>query len=157
MSNTMQNAIEDAVQSQVAAKLGIMDCITPAMRAALEAKFNALPIEVRSFVSNEYKGLSVAELYIVRQMRKEANAKLASNDRPVWYNTLSTWAPSLLSSDKTVKEHAEKQLRTLAESLDSKESATLVKKYKQQTDRTSNDSLVKQLCGIFGIETATIK
>lgn len=154
---TLGNAVSAAVNDLTASKKSILECLSTEMRAALESKFMTLPIEVRSTIASTYPTLGTAEQYIVRQMRREANAKLASNQRPIWFNKLVLNAASLQSGDKVVREYAEKELRQLAEELDAKESATLVKKYKVSKDMTSENSHIKQLCGIFGIEPATIK
>jgi hypothetical protein len=154
--STIQNAIAEVVVESTS-NTGILDKISTEQKAALEAKFNALPIEVRSTVAAKYPGMSTVALYIVRQVVKEANSKLASNQRPVWYNVLLINAPALFSGDKTVKEYAEKQLRNLAEDIDSKESVSLLRKYKNNTDRNTSDPHIKQLAGIFGVEVTTLK
>lgn len=125
-------------------------------QAALEAKMLALPIEVRSAMSSKYPNLSYIEAYIVRQMVREANGRLASQKRPVWYNTLNINAGSLKSSNKEIVTYSDKQLRELADSIDSKESLTLLKKYKTAHDLTSKDAHIVQLCGIFGVSPANL-
>jgi len=155
--NNMKQAIEEAVVESTPSK-NVTEFLSVEQRAALEAKFLTLPIEVRSAASMKYgANLGNVALYIIRQAVKEANGKLASQHRPIWYNTLLTNAASLNSGSEEIRKWAEKQLRELAEELDSKESATLLKKYKNSKDMTSKDSHIIQLCGIFGVETATLK
>jgi len=96
-------------------------------------------------------------MYIVRQMVREANGKLASNKRPVWFNTITINVDSLKSGDNAVREYGEKKLRELAEEIDSKESTTLLKKYKNTKDLTSKSDIIVQLCGIFGISPDSLK
>lgn len=153
MSNTMQNAVQDAVSelsSNVEAQL------TVEQKAALESKFNALPPEVRSSVASKYPQLTVVGQYIVRQMVKEANGKMASQQRPIWFTKLELNAASLISKEPAISEYAEEQLRGLAEELDSKESVTLIKKYKNTHDMTSKDARIVRLAGIFGVNPTNI-
>ena len=149
----LQNAITEVtaeLSHNVEAQLSVEQ------KAALEAKFNALPIEVRSSVAAKYPQLTTVGMYIVRQMVKEANGKMASQQRPVWFSKLELNAASLKSNEPAIKEYAEKQLRELAEELDSKESSTLLKKYKNTHDKTSKDAHIIKLCGIFGVNPSTI-
>jgi hypothetical protein len=146
-------AITEAVQ---ASTTNIVAALTIEQQAALESKFNALPEEVRSSYAVKYASMSTVQMYIVRQMVREANGKLASNNRPKWYAQLELNAASLKSKEVAIASYAEKQLRELAESIDSKESTTLLKKYKTAHDTTSKDEHVKQLCGIFGVNPQTI-
>ena len=87
MSNTMKDAVSEAMQElshDVLAQLSVEQL------AALESKFMALPIEVRSACTSKYPNLSFAGAYIVRQAVKEANGRLASQKRPGWYIVLDT-------------------------------------------------------------------
>src|SRR5690349_16206731 len=99
--STIQNAISEAVVSENSQS--ILERLSTEQRAALESKFNALPIEVRSTMASKYQGFPTVLLYIMRQVVREANSKLASNQRPVWYNLLLVNAPALKSGDKTVR------------------------------------------------------
>lgn len=157
MANSIEKAITAAV-IEVTPSKDVLSHLSVEQRAALESKFLLLPIEVRSAVALKYGSqYSNAALYIIRQAVKEANGKLASNHRPVWYNTLITNAASLQSGNEEIRNWAEKQLRNLAEELDSKESATLLKKYKNSKDLTTKDAHIVQLCGIFGVEPVGLK
>ena len=146
-------AVIEAVEASTA---NIVTALTIEQQAALESKFNALPEEVRSAYAVKYASMSTVQMYIVRQMVREANGKLASNNRPKWYAALELNAASLRSKEHAIAAYAEKQLRELAESIDSKESTTLLKKYKTTHDTTSKDAHVVQLCGIFGVNPAGI-
>lgn len=144
----MKDAITEAIaemSKDVIAQLSVEQ------QAALESKYNALAEEVRSSFNSKYPQLTIVGRYIVRQMVKEANGKLASQMRPKWYITLELNAASLKSKESAISEYARKQLSELAESIDSKESTTLLKKYKQSKDLTSKDAHIVDLCGIFGI------
>jgi hypothetical protein len=150
---TLKEQLTEAINAQSSS---LIAQLSVEQQAALEAKMLALPIEVRSAMSSKYPSLSNVEAYIVRQMVREANGKLASQKRPVWYNTLNVNAGSLKSSNKDIVAYSDKQLRDLAESIDSKESLTLLKKYKTAHDLTSKDAHVVQLCGIFGVSPANL-
>ena len=126
-------------------------------KAALESKFNTLAPEIRSATSTKYPMLSVVGCYIIRQMVKEANGKMASEKRPGWYLTLKSHARTLRSGDEAVRNWSKKTLEELAEQIDSKESTTLLKKYKNETDQTTESAEIKQLAGIFGVSPATLK
>jgi hypothetical protein len=134
----------------------VLSKLSVEQQAALESKFMALDVDIRSAIASKYPGMTFAGMYLVRQAVKEANGKLASQKRPIWFAKLGMEASALKSGEKTIREYAEKQLRELAEELDGKESATLLKKYKASKDTTSKDAHIIQLCGIFGVNPATI-
>lgn len=150
---TLKDQLTAVVTEQTAS---IMAQLNVEQQAALESKLLALPIEVRSAMASKYPNLSNVEAYIVRQMVREANGRMASQKRPIWYATLKTNAESLRSDNKDVKAYSEKSLRDLAEELDTKESVGLLKKYKQSKDTTSKDVHIVQLCGIFGVSPANL-
>lgn len=146
-------AITEAVVGQVA---DVLAHLSVEQKAALESKFNMLAPEVRSSVASKYPAVSTVGLYVIRQMVKEANNAMASKMRPQWYNTLTLNAASLKSGEQAIREYAEKQLRELADSIDSKESVTLLKKYKQSKDTTSKDAHIVKLAGIFGVNPVAL-
>lgn len=151
---TLESQLSKAVSelgNSIEAKLDVPQ------KAALESKFNALPDEVRSAIASKYPGMSIVGMYLVRQAIKEANGKLASNKRPEWYSALKLNASSLLSGDESVRAYGEKMLRQLAEEIDTKESVNLLKKYKHEKDMTTTSPAIKQLAGIFGVSSETLK
>ena len=157
MSNTMQNALANAVSEAITEQTAdVLAQLTVEQKAALESKWNTLAPEVRSSVATKYPALTTVGLYVVRQMVKEANNAMASKMRPQWFNTLTLNAASLKSGEAAIREYAEKQLRELADSIDSKESTTLLKKYKQHKDATSKDAHIVQLAGIFGVNPVSL-
>jgi hypothetical protein len=152
-----QETLKDQLTAVVAEQThSVIAMLTVEQQAALEAKLLALPIEVRSSLAAKYPTLSNVEAYIIRQMVREANGRLASNKRPVWYSILKTNADSLRSSNKDVATWAETQLRNLAEEIDTKESINLLKKYKVSQDTNSKDAHIVKLCGIFGVSPANL-
>ena len=153
MANTITEAITDAVVGQVA---DVLAHLSVEQKAALESKFNMLAPEVRSAVASKYPAVSTVGLYVIRQMVKEANNAMASKMRPQWYNTLTLNAASIKSGEQAIREYAEKQLLALAEEIDSKESVTLLKKYKNAHDLTSKDQHVVKLAGIFGVNPVSL-
>ena len=150
---TLKDQLTTVVTEQTAS---IMAQLSVEQQAALESKLISLPIEVRSAMSTRYPNLSNVEAYIVRQMVREANGRMASQKRPIWYATLKSHAEGIQSSNKDVASYNERALRSLAEELDSKESVSLLKKYKQSKDTTSKDAHIVQLCGIFGVSPANL-
>ena len=112
--------------------------------------------EVRSAVASKYPAVSTVGLYVIRQMVKEANNAMASKMRPQWYNTLTLNAASIKSGEAAIREYAEKQLLALAEEIDSKESVTLLKKYKNAHDLTSKDQHIVKLAGIFRVNPVSL-
>ncbi|MDR3392482.1 MAG: hypothetical protein P4L77_12195 [Sulfuriferula sp.] len=156
-SNTMQSQLESAITEAVSEQItDVLAHLSVEQKAALESKFNTLAPEVRSSVATKYPALSTVGLYVIRQMIREANNAMASKMRPQWFNTLTLNAASLKSGEIAIREYAEKQLRELAESIDSKESTTLLKKYKQSKDATSKDAHIVQLAGIFGVNPVSL-
>ena len=153
MTTNLKDAITEAT-AELSANIEAQ--LTVEQKAALESKFNAMAPEVRSAIATKYPSLTTVGMYIVRQAVREANGKMASQQRPVWFSKLELNAASLKSSEAAIREYAEKQLRELAEEIDSKESTTLLKKYKNTHDRTSKDEHIKQLCGIFGVNPVSL-
>ena len=155
--STTQATLKDQLTAVVAEQTkSVLNMLTVEQQAALESKLLTLPIEVRSSLAAKYPNLSNVEAYIVRQMVREANGKLASNKRPVWYSILKSNADSVQSTNKDVAGWARTQLMNLAEEIDSKESIGLLKKYKASKDTTSKDAHIVQLCGIFGVSPANL-
>jgi hypothetical protein len=153
MSNNIKEAIESAITEQTA---DVLAHLSVEQKAALESKFNMLAPEVRSSVASKYPAMSTVGLYVIRQMVKESNNAMASKLRPQWYNTLTLNAASLKSGEAAIRDYAEKMLKELADSIDSKESVTLLKKYKQSKDTTSKDAHIVQLAGIFGVNPVAL-
>ena len=152
-----QETLKDQLTAVVAEQTkSVITMLTVEQQAALEAKLLALPIEVRSAMASKYPNLNNVEAYIVRQMVREANGRLASQKRPVWYSILKTNSDSLRSQNKDVAGWAEAQLRNLAEEIDTKESINLLKKYKVAQDTNSKDAHIVKLCGIFGVSPANL-
>jgi hypothetical protein len=151
--NNIAVAITEAVETLSS---DVLSKLSTEQQAALESKFMALDVDIRSALASKYAGMTFTGMYVVRQMVKEANGRLASQKRPIWYGSLELNAASLKSKETTIREYAEKQLRILAEELDGKESATLLRKYKNAHDTTTKDAHIVQLCGIFGVSAATI-
>lgn len=157
MSNSIKQELSTAIVEAIAEQSSdVLMQLSVEQKAALESKWNMLAPEVRSSVATKYPTLSTVGLYVVRQMIKESNNAMASKMRPQWYNTLTLNAASLKSGEAAIREYAEKQLKSLADEIDSKESVTLIKKYKQSKDTTSKDQHIVQLCGIFGVSPASI-
>lgn len=155
MSQTIAAALTDAVK-EITPSNDVLTVLSAEQRGALEQKFLALPIEVRSSYASKHPQMSVAAMYILRQMVKESNGKLASVKRPVWFGILQIEAQNLRSTEESIRKYGERKLRDLAEQLDSKESATLLKKYKNTHDMTTKDAHIVQLAGIFGVSPATL-
>jgi len=154
-NETLANQLKDAVKESIPSN-NVLDMLSVEQRGAIESKFNALPQEVRSAVAAKYPTLTTVGWYVIRQMVKEANSKLASNMRPIWFQKLQLNATSLKSGEPAIREYAHKQLVELAEELDSKESVTLLKKYKNTHDMTTKDAHIVQLAGIFGVSPSNL-
>jgi len=112
----MRAAISEAIAEQVTGTESkgskLVDRISTEQRAALESKFNVLALEIRSAIASKYPGLSTVEMYMLRQMVKEANGKLASNRRPVWYNILTLNAASLKSGEESIRKYQSRSIET---------------------------------------------
>jgi hypothetical protein len=152
-NETLSNIVTETISAQTSS---VIAQLSVEQQAALESKLLTLPIEVRSSLAAKYPALSNVEAYIVRQMVKESNGKLASNKRPIWYSILNTNAASIGSTNKDVAAWAKKQLMELAEELDTKESIGLLRKYKVSKDTNSKDPHIIMLCGIFGVSSANL-
>lgn len=166
---TPEQAIQDAINAARAngTEYAIFSAylktlIEAEQRGALELKFLALAPESQSTMNVTFPQLKTYERYVVRQLRKEANGKLASNKRPEWQNTVNNNAAWLLSADDSLQKTGRNALLHLAEEIDAKESATCLKKYLVKyllsgSQRTKDDKHIVELCGIFGIDPSTLK
>lgn len=141
------DAVSEAIAEQTA---DVISKLSTEQQAALESKFIALPDEVRSSIAAKYPAMTFVGMYIVRQMIKEANGRLASQKKPVWYAKLESGAARLKRTGTDM------ELRELCEEFDSKIAIDLLKKYKTAHDTTSKDAHIVQLCGIFGVNPATL-
>lgn len=138
----------------------ILDFLDAEQLAALELKYNTLDQEVRVSNDKRYSELkTVAERFIARSMVKVANSQLASKKRPGWYSIILMWAPSFqhLSADNPNKKLAVEKLKELSEQFDSKEATTLLKKFKNAQDVTSETPWIKEVCAVFGVDPKNLK
>jgi hypothetical protein len=152
-NDTIGISIKEAVQSLSA---DVLSKLSVEQQAALESKFMSLDVDIRSNLASKFPEMSFLGMYVYRQMNKEANGRLASQKRPIWYANLTLNAASLKSGVEEIRKYAENQLRALAEDLDGKESQTLLKKYKNAHDLTSKDAHIMQLAGIFGVNPSSL-
>lgn len=152
-NETLQQQLQDAVSE---AFTDVLSVLSAQQKAALEAKYYQLPVEVRSAADTKYPMLTTCGRYIARQIIREANGKLASIKRPEWEGKLKLFAIGLLSSNENDRKNAEHTLRDLAETIDSKESVTILRKYRRGSNRTTQDAHIVQLAGIFGVEASNL-
>ena len=155
--NKLQKELEASILKNLELEnSSILSNLEIPMRAALEAKWNALPQEVR--IASVFPNItSCVERYILRQMVREANGKLASQKRPGWDARILQWAPALNSLSETVKAQAILELRKVSEEFDSKEAVARIKKYKIGQDTTSTDPHILEVCKVFGIDASNLK
>lgn len=156
---TIAESTSEAVKNVIASETtSIMAQLSTEQRGALEAKFMLLPIEVRSMLVAKFPAMDFATVYAVRQLTKEANSRLASEQRPLWLRKLATYGEVLRLAPQD--KHAETELRDLAESIDGAESKKILKAYTIQFvmryNKTKNDPHIQTLCGIFGISNANL-
>ena len=153
-SGMLQSAVAEAITEQTTS---LLEHLSVEQQSALESKFNTLAQETRSEYNAKYPQLSVVARYVVRQMTKEANSKLASNLRPEWFRELGTQAAGLRSGNEEIRKYSEQRLVVLAVTFDTKEAISLLKKYKNSKDMTSENEHIKQLCGIFEVSSSNLK
>ena len=128
--------------------------------AALAGKYLMLDQDARLVADSSYAELAtIAERYIVRRMVKEANSAMASKLLPGWFATLLMWGPSFqhLSSENPNYKLAVEKLTELSEQFDSKEATTLLKKFKNVQDVTSDTPWLKAICAVFKVEPKSLK
>lgn len=138
----------------------ILDFLTPEQLNALVTKYNLLDEDARKVATEKYFELSsVAERYIVRRMVREANAVMASALRPKWTGTLIQWGPSFknLSPDNKDRVLGVQRLKELREEIDEKEAITLMRKYKNSMDVTSETPWIKDMCTVLGFDSKLLK
>ena len=137
--------------------------LTPEQVAAIERKAAMLPIEViENMATNAPEGSSLAEQYILRQIRREANNTLASQLRPTWIATLLMYVPTLTAKDENVRKNAERTVHGLADEIsDAKDVVKVLTAVRAKlVGRTSNPQAavdaVAQACKIFNIKPETL-
>ncbi len=137
--------------------------LTPEQVAAIERKAAMLPIEViENMATNAPEGSSLAEQYILRQIRREAHNTLASQLRPTWIATLLMYVPTLTAKDENVRKNAERTVHGLADEIsDAKEVVKVLTAVRAKlVGRTSNPQAavdaVSQACKIFNIKPETL-
>ena len=152
----MKQAVSEAIET-MKQHPNVIELLPVDIRGALNDKFLLLPQEIRSAYAVEHKGMTNAEMYILRQMTKEGNNFLASKKRPGWFGILDNNAAWLKSGDENLKKAAVTALKNLADSIDTKESQGLLKKYKVKHDLTSGDKHIIELAELFGVDHKTLK
>src|SRR5271166_3315430 len=110
-------AIETATVAVEPAK-SILELLSDEQKNSLEAKFNKLPTEFKTDVRNLFPSVKTpVELYVLRQMVKEATAFQASKYMPIWIDRLALFVAALVSTDQDSRKEAERIFRNLADEI----------------------------------------
>jgi hypothetical protein len=143
--------------------MNVLQQLTPEQVAAVERKAAMLPIEViENMASSAPEGTSLAEQYVLRQIRREANNTLASQLRPTWIATLLLYVPTLIVKDENVRKNAEHAVHGIADEIsDAKEVIKVLTAVRAKlVGRTSNPQAavdaIAQACKIFQIKPETL-
>lgn len=161
MSNETK-AIEviNSANDSIKLTTGILAHLDNDQIAALERKAALLPSEVQE--SMRVDGLSIAEQYILRQMRKEANNALASKLRPVWIMQVKMYAVTLNSKDENLRKNSEKVIAKLADEIgEPKEVIKVLTAVRTQLLNATSDIAgvvenVATACKIFGVKPESL-
>ena len=137
----------------------VLDVLTQEQKGALELKYAALPSEVQQVTAAKYPAITnPVMLYVIRQMVKEANGKLASSLRPGWITSIRLNIPALTSSNAASKSESERRLSAIADEMpDVKEAIKCLKSVKIQLDRTSQDAGIVAACKLFDVSASSLK
>jgi hypothetical protein len=158
-NGTMENAILEALSDSVSGSTDVLTYLSSEQAGALEMKFASLDTVIQRDMMEKFPSItSPVALYVLRQMRKEANGKLASNLRPGWITSIRLNIPALESANGASRDEAVRRLSSIAEEMpDVKEAIKCLKSVKVQLDKTSTDSSIVEACRIFGIQPSSLK
>ena len=133
--------------------------LSPEQMGALELKWSALPSEVREVVGERHPDVkSPVVLYVLRQVEREANGKLASELRPIWKNSVKHNMRALTSTVENSRNEAFRRMGQIADEIpDVKESRKVLKAAKIELDMTTADPAIVAACKIFNISPASLK
>ena len=125
---------------------------------ALEKKYAALPVEIQQAMRQTYPSVSSpVEMYILRQLRREANSFLASKLRTGWIAQLVMFVPDLVNNNDATRKAAEHRIANLADEIsDVKEMAKTLKAVKVRLDYSSTTPAMIKACTIFGLQASII-
>lgn len=125
---------------------------------ALEKKYAALPVEIQQAMRSTYPSVSSpVELYILRQLRREANSFLASKLRTGWIAQLVMFVPDLTNGNDATRKAAEHRVASLADEIaDIKEMSKTLKAVKVRLDYSSSTPAMAKACVIFGLNPQVI-
>jgi hypothetical protein len=143
--------------------MNTVSLLTTEQVSAIERKAAMLPIEViEDMASKAPEGASLAEQYVLRQIRREANNTLAAQLRPTWIATLLMYVPTLTAKDENVRKNAERTVLGISEEItDMKETvkvltAVRAKMLGRSTNPQAVIDAVAQACKIFNIKPETL-
>jgi len=158
-NETMESAVLEALNESMPASTNVLTYLSAEQAGALEMKFASLDTVIQRDMIERFPAItSPVALYVLRQMRKEANGKLASNLRPGWITSIRLNIPALESSNGASRDEAIRRLSAIAEEMpDVKEAIKCLKSVKVQLDKTSMDSSIVEACRIFGIQPSSLK
>ena len=138
-------------------KVQLIELLNKDQINALVSKWALVDPIIRTDTEEKFPGVDhPAELFILRSMVKVANAANASMLRPGYIERAKMWTRSLVSVVASTREEAHKEMRKIADEVDVAEAKKICKAVKIKLDMDSKNPAIVTLCGIFGIDPATI-
>lgn len=138
--------------------------LTPRQKIALASKWAMLKQgEQDTLAEFAAKGYDAATLFALYSMRADADSKIFSDNRARYIATMTQWLPSLTSTEKTIKDYAEKELANVGTETSAAQQLTLLSAVKAQLlkGRTflpeATEKSFRAMCRLYGYDLSAVK
>lgn len=138
--------------------------LTPRQKIALASRWAMLKqAEQDALAEYAAKGYDAATLFALYTLESAAESKIFSDNRAKYIATMAQWFPSLISTEKTIKEFAEKELATIGTETSAAQQLTLLSAVKANLlkGRTFLPEAVEKafraLCRLYGYDLSAVK
>jgi len=142
----------------------LFTALTERQRIALSGKWAGLKdFERDAYAEYAALGLDSAMLYCIHTLTVEADARIFSENRPIYLASMLQWHSSLVSSEDTIRKFAEEQLGKLRDETNSAQQSTLLSAVKARLleKRTflpeGVEKSYRALCRFFGFDANMVK
>lgn len=138
--------------------------LTPRQRIALASKWAMLKQgEQDTLADFAAKGYDAATLFVLYALRSDADSKIFSDNRARYIATITQWMPSINSSEKVIKDYAEKELATVGTETSASQQLTLLSAVKALLLRgktflpEKEEKDFRAVCRLYGYDLSAVK
>lgn len=138
--------------------------LTPRQKIALASKWGMLKQGERDTLAEfAAKGYDAATLFALYSMRNDADSKIFSDNRAGYITKINQWMPSINSSDKAIKDFAEKELATVGTETNAAQQLTLLSAVKALLLRgktflpEKEEKDFRAVCRLYGYDLSAVK